>query len=165
MARDEPVGGVNERRQPESPKQAAERASQPDLGDEGHACPAVARNQCAVAEDEPPALVALVLRHGREQTAGLLIGKREQGHLIASVEPGDDPRRPAAEPSATGIEQNRARKAGARRSGGVHGLCHQTTMHDRSLCRRTWGSPGIVAVKRFAEPDELHSPSRPHGRG
>jgi hypothetical protein len=77
MARDELVGRVDEPRQSEGTKNAAERAGQPDLGEERHAPSAVAGNQCAVAKDEPPTLAALVLGHGREQRAGLLIGERE----------------------------------------------------------------------------------------
>jgi hypothetical protein len=123
MAGYELVQRVHERRRSDGFQYQAERPGQPDLGEERHAPSAVAGNRCAVAEDEPPTLAALFLGHGREETTGLLIGEREQSQLFASVEPGDDPRRPAAKPSATGIEQNRTRKAGDRRCSGVHVLC------------------------------------------
>jgi hypothetical protein len=125
MASYEPVQRVREWRRSDGSQHPAERAGQPDLDEERHAPSAVAGNQCAVTEDEPPALAALVFGHGRKQKARVVIGEREQGQLIASVEPGDEPRRPAAKPSATGIEQNRARKGGGRRSG-VHVLCHSS---------------------------------------
>jgi hypothetical protein len=77
MARDEPVECVDEPRHSEGTKEAAERAGQTDLDEERQSTSAVAGNQCAVAEDEPPTFAALVLGHGREQRAGLLIGERE----------------------------------------------------------------------------------------
>ena len=79
MAGCELVERVHERRRSNGEQHAAERTGQADLGEERHAPSAVAGNQCAVAKDEPPTLAALFLRHGREQTAGLLVGEREQG--------------------------------------------------------------------------------------
>jgi len=79
MASYEPVQRVHQRRRSDGSQHAAERAGQPDLDEERHAPSAVAGDQRAVAENEPPTLTALVLGHGREQRAGLLIGEREQG--------------------------------------------------------------------------------------
>ena len=37
---------------------------------------------------------------------GFIIGERKQSQFFTSIKRGDDPRRPTAEPSAAGIEQN-----------------------------------------------------------
>lgn len=100
MARHDPVQGVHQPRRSHGSQHSAERAGQPDLGKERHAPSAVARNECAVAEDEPPTLATLVLGHGREQLAGFLFRQRKQRQLFVPVERGDDPRRPTAELSA-----------------------------------------------------------------
>jgi len=109
---DDLVQGVHDWSCSEGAQHASERAGQPDFGKESHASSAVAGNGRAIAENEPPTVVARVLRNEGEQTVGLLIGKREQGQLFVSVKRGDDPRRPAAESSAAGIEQNWSRKWG-----------------------------------------------------
>jgi hypothetical protein len=61
-----------------------------------------------------------VLRHRSEQAPRFLIGERKQCKLLASVQRGDDPRRPTAEPSAAGIEQHRAREGIGGHYAGVH---------------------------------------------
>lgn len=104
----QPVKQVDERRQSERAKGAAERSGELDLGKEHDAPTPVARDWRAIAEYEPPTFAAPILRHRGEQAPGLLIGERKQCQFLASVERGDDPRRPTAEPSAAGIEQNRA---------------------------------------------------------
>jgi hypothetical protein len=105
---------VDERRQPQGAKKAPERTGQADLGEEPDSSALVAGNEGAVAEDEPPTLAARFLRNVAEQTAGFLVREREQCQLLATIERGDDPRRPAAEVSAAGIEHDRARKAAGR---------------------------------------------------
>jgi hypothetical protein len=116
--RHESVERVHERSRPQGTEDPGQGTSQADFGKERHAPAAVAGNQCAVPEDDPPTLAPLFVRHGGKQTAGRRIGEREQGQLLAPVEPDDDPRRPAAERSSVGIEQDRARKSWA------HVLCH-----------------------------------------
>jgi len=44
----------------------------------------------------------------------LVVVEREQRELLAAVDDGDDTRRPAAEPSAAGIQQNRTGKPDCR---------------------------------------------------
>ena len=104
-------------------KQSAELSGQPDLGKERGAPSAVAGDGCAIAEDEPPAFVALLLGNFGEQTVCLPISERQQGQFVVSVDGGDDPRRPTAQPSATGIEENRPRE-GELRGDTRHVLCH-----------------------------------------
>ncbi len=67
------------------------------------------------ASDEPPTFATSFLGDQREQAAGLLIRERKQREVLAPVKRGDDPRRPTAESSAAGVEQNRTRelKAGS----------------------------------------------------
>ena len=106
----EPVKHVDERRQSERAKDASEGSGELDLGKEHEAPTSVARDWGTIAEYEPPAFAAPFLRHRSEQDPGLLIGERKQCQFFASVERGDDPRRPTAEPSAAGIEQDRPRQ-------------------------------------------------------
>jgi hypothetical protein len=109
MARNNPVQRVHERRRSHRPQGSAERAGHPDFGKEGNAPAAVAGKQ-GVGKREPPALPACLLRHGREQTAGFLVGQPEQCQLFVPVERGDDPRRPPTEPSASLVQQDWARE-------------------------------------------------------
>jgi hypothetical protein len=118
----EPVKHVDERRQSERAKDASEGSGELDLGKEHEAPTSVARDWGTIAEYEPPAFAAPFLRHRSEQAPGLLIGERKQCQFFASVERGDDPRRPTAEPSAAGIEQDRARQVRGGRYARAHVL-------------------------------------------
>ncbi len=93
----------------------AERSSELDSGKEHYACAPVSRHRCAIAENEPPTFATSFLGDRCEQEAGLLIRERKQRQFLTSVKRGDDPRRPTAESSAAGVEQNRTRelKAGS----------------------------------------------------
>jgi hypothetical protein len=122
-------------------KQSPKRACQPDLDEEGHAAATVARNRRSVSTDEPPALVARRPGHRREQASGLLGVDWEQGKLLAAVERGDDTRRPTAEPSAPGIEQNRARKAS-----GVRHLWLQALRHSEEPMRASLLGDAVCCV-------------------
>ncbi len=124
MASHEPVERVDEWRQSEPAKQLAERPGQLDLGEERYPATAVARDQRAIAEHEPPTFVACLLGDCREQPAGRLVRERKQCQFLASVECGDDPRRPATELSAAGIEQDRPRQGRGRCYIAVRALCH-----------------------------------------
>jgi hypothetical protein len=97
----------------ECPQRASQRPGQADLPEERDASSCVTGNRRPVAKDEPPAFVPRVFGHGPEQTIGLLVGERQQRQLFASIEPGDDPRRPPTELSGAGVEQNRTRQPGA----------------------------------------------------
>lgn len=110
MARHDPVQRVHQPRRSHDPQGSAERAGQPDLGQEGNAPTDVPGKQAPVGKEEPPALAARILGHGREHAAGFLVGQREQRQLFVPVDHGDDPRRPPAELSAPRIEQHRARE-------------------------------------------------------
>jgi hypothetical protein len=106
----EPIERVEERRGVQRPEHVSRGLGQPDLREERDAATGVAGNRCPVAEHEPPAFVPRLFGHTCEQAAGLFIGERQKRQLFVSVEPGDDTRRPPAELSGAGIEQNRARK-------------------------------------------------------
>jgi hypothetical protein len=84
----------------------------------------VSRDCRPIAEHEPPTFPACLLRDGCQQATGLLIREWKQGQFFASINPGDDPRRPAAEPSAAGIEKDRAPKPKRRRYIRVHVFHH-----------------------------------------
>jgi hypothetical protein len=102
---------VDEHRGVDRSERASQRPGQPDFDEERHAATVVAGNQRPVREGEPPALVPRFPGYAGEQPAGLVVRERQQSQFFASVEPGDDTRRPPAELSGAGIEQNRARQA------------------------------------------------------
>ena len=109
------VERVDERRGVQRSDYASQRPGQPHLGEDRDSASGVAGNGRSVAEDEPPAFVPRLLGYASEQATGLSIGERQQSQLFESVEPGDDTRRPPAELSGAGIEQNRSREARDRR--------------------------------------------------
>lgn len=127
------VERVHERRRLDRAQYKAERAGQPDLGEECDAPTGVAGKQGPVAEDEPPALTARLLGYGREQTARFLVSEREQRQRFVPVDRGDDPRRPPAELSATRIEQNWAREARPWRDTRIWG--HRASLRRRPAAR------------------------------
>jgi hypothetical protein len=108
VAGDELVESVEEPRGAEGPQNASERSRRPHFEEERDAASGIARNGRPVSEDQPPTLVARVFGHGSKQTIGLLVGERQQRQLFASIEPGDDTRRPPTELSAAGVEKDRA---------------------------------------------------------
>jgi hypothetical protein len=103
------VEGVDERGGAERSERPLQRPRQPDLGEERHAATRVAGDGRPVAKDQPPAFVARFLGHVSEEAAGCFVGQRQQSELFSPVEPGDDTRRPPAELSGAGIEQDRTR--------------------------------------------------------
>jgi hypothetical protein len=117
---------VDDWRQSKRRQDTAERSGELDLSKEQHAPTPIARDRRAITEYKPPAFTAPFLWHRGEQAARLVIRERKQCEFLAPVKRGDDPRRPTAEPSAAGIEQNRAREemgghyAGARVLGHFH---------------------------------------------
>ncbi len=139
-----------------------------DLGKEHEGPTSVARDCGTIAEYEPPAFAAPFLRHRSEQAPGLLIGERKQCQFFASVERGDDPRRPTAEPSAAGIEQDRARQVRGGRYARAHVLrpVRRKTMprtclwikHDESLRHQILYEPAptrtdsMCLTQRFPSP-------------
>jgi hypothetical protein len=118
------VERVDERRQPKPAKQVSEGPRQLQLGEEHDPSALVTGNRRSVAEDEPPALAASFLGDGGEQLFGLVVSERKQGQLLAAVERGDDPRRPAAELSAARVEQGGALKKVGHRDPGVRVTRH-----------------------------------------
>jgi len=136
MASHELVHRVNECGCAERSQHAAQQARQAELGELRDAASAVARNGLAIAEDEPPAFAARILGNRCEQAVGPLLAERKQGQLLVPVKSGDDPRRPATQPSATGAQQDRAWKAGGRDDVSVDVL-----RHSDSLRRERFGAP------------------------
>jgi hypothetical protein len=66
-----------------------------------------------VGEHEAPAGEPLPLGKRRDQVRGSLVAEAEIRQLVVAIERGDDPRRPAAEASVVGVEEDRT-KRGAR---------------------------------------------------
>jgi hypothetical protein len=124
VASHELVQPVEERRGAERSQRGAQRPGQAELEEQRDAASAVAGNEGAIAEDEPPTLVPRLLGNRCEQRVGLVICERKQRKLFVPVDPGDDTRRPAAELSTAGVEENRARNARDRRRAGAPVLCH-----------------------------------------
>ncbi len=126
------VKHVDERRQSERAQDAAEWSGKLELGEQHDAPTPVARDWRPIAEDEPPTFSAPFLRHRGEQVPGLLIGERKQCQLFTSIKRGDEPRRPTAEPSAAGIEQNGPPEVRDARYARAHAL---STLSGRTLPR------------------------------
>ena len=115
----------------------AERSGEVDLSKEHQASTPVARDWRAIAEYEPPTLAPPFIWQRSEQAPRLLFRERKQCEFLASVECDDDPRRPTAEPSAAGIEQNRAREAMRVHEAGIQVLGHfQKTMPRTRSCSK-----------------------------
>jgi hypothetical protein len=74
----------------------------------GHPSPddAVTQDR-AVAPHEAPAVEALVLRQVSEEVARNWIVERDERQTLRAVEADDDTRRPAAEPSAGVVQEDR----------------------------------------------------------
>ena len=108
MASDQLVKRVHDCAGVEGSQHTAEPAGQAQPGEELHAPSAIAWNRCSVTQHQPPAVASLLIGDQGEQTIGLSIGETQQREFLAPVEGGDDPRRPAAEPSPARIQQNRA---------------------------------------------------------
>jgi hypothetical protein len=104
------VERVDDRRGVECSEHASDRPREPDLGEQRYAASGVTGNRRPVAKDQPPALVPRLFGHVCEQAARLFICERKERQLFVSVESGDDTRRPSAELSGAGVEQNRARQ-------------------------------------------------------
>ncbi len=107
---DEPVEPVNEPRESERAQAAAKGSCELDLGEHQDTRPSISSNWRAITQHEPPTFLASVVRHRDQQKAGLHIGERQECEGLAPIERGDDPRRPAAKPSATSVEKNRTRQ-------------------------------------------------------
>src|SRR5919106_5517468 len=81
------------------------------------------------------AVVALALGDAGEHALRLRVAEREENELLASVDPGDGPRRPTTKPSAAGIEQDRARQGDLPAETRDRLVCHSrdyATAADRS---------------------------------
>jgi hypothetical protein len=107
------VYSVDEPIESEPTKSAPDRSSERDLDKQRNGATPITSDWCAIPADEPPTLLPSFFWHRGEQAPRLLIGERKKCERLPAVERGDDPRRPTAEPSAAGIEQNRAREIGS----------------------------------------------------
>ena len=77
MTGDELVERVDGRHQVERSKGSYDGPGQPDLREERDTAPGIPGNQCPVAQDEPPTLVARFLGDVCKQTRGVHVSKRE----------------------------------------------------------------------------------------
>jgi hypothetical protein len=142
IAGDELVETIDDDRSVKRSQQASEGSSEPDLGEERHTSSRVAGHRNAVAEHKPPTLTARFLGHGGKEAVGFGIVERKEGQLLASVERGDDTRRPAAEPSAARVEQDGSWLTRAR--GVVHPVI-PSVLRVRRFSRRTSWSRSVRA--------------------
>jgi hypothetical protein len=120
VARHESVDRVDGGTQAEDAERDADPTRRPQLCEERDASAVVARDRRAVGQDEPPAVAAAVRRDRSEQALGLGVLERQEGERSMPVDAGDEPRRPAAEPSAARVQQHRAREHVRRRRFGAH---------------------------------------------
>jgi hypothetical protein len=96
----------------EHPQRASEGSRERNLDQERDAAASVTGEKGAVRANQPPAFLPFVVWHRGEQPRRLGIGERKECERVFSIERGDDPRRPTAEPSTATIEQRRAHHGG-----------------------------------------------------
>jgi putative membrane protein len=113
LTRHHSVRGAQGALEPKRACEAAERPERPNgleqpdgRGAAGHHPP--------IGFDEVPAGEPLLLGERLEERFGAGVAHGKQRESPAPVEPGDDPRRPAAEPSVAVVEENGATKLGSR---------------------------------------------------
>jgi hypothetical protein len=111
VAGGELVEFIDEPRRSDHAKEPSQRPAKSQLREENDTATRVARHECSVRQDEPPTVVPPLFRHVGEQSSSGVVGEREQGQLIPTIEPRDDTRREPAEPSGSRVEKNRAWKA------------------------------------------------------
>jgi hypothetical protein len=104
MAGDEAVPTIENRLRRE-PQETRERLRQAERLQELPA-PGATAHCGSIREYEPPAGLAFHGRHRVQQLPRLRVVQREERELLAAVEPGDDPRRPAAEASLGVVQQD-----------------------------------------------------------
>lgn len=161
MACDHAVERVDGRRQPERAKQKAERACQAKLGEQHDAAATVAGDRSAVAQDEPPALAPLLLGYPGKQLRGRVVGQREQCKLLSAVDRGDDPRRPAAEPSAAVVEHH---WAGVRHGRNLRGPAPQVPDPLRRAAGRVLSSRSARRARGRTRPPSARRRRAGYGR-
>jgi hypothetical protein len=72
---DRSLGSELLKRPPQPPRPA-------QLREEGHAAARIAWHECSVTQDEPPAILPLVLGHIREQRHSLGVCERQKRQLV-----------------------------------------------------------------------------------
>jgi hypothetical protein len=93
-----------------------------ELDEQEDAPASIARHRCAISEHEPPAFAASSWFDGRQQSVRFVVLERQQRELVVDIEPGDDPRRPAAQPTAAVVEHHEAADVSLHVA--VVGTCH-----------------------------------------
>jgi hypothetical protein len=128
--RQQRVHQIHERGQPECLKNSAERSSRLELEQKRNAPALNPRNECSVAQCQPPAFASLIFRDISKKANRYFICKREQSKLFTLVHLGDDPRRPSTESSSARVEQNGALQVSHR----VHVLLHAAANTVEVIC-------------------------------
>ncbi len=72
--------------------------------------PGAVAGEAPVREREAPGRVTLLVRKRGEQLRRSRVTEAEERELVLTIECGDDPRRPAAEPSLVVVEEDGARE-------------------------------------------------------
>ena len=90
----------------EDGKQAANPARHLDLLQESNAPTMPARDRDAIALYEPPGFCTLLFRDGSEQNGNQRISQGQESQIPPVIEPGDEPRRPTAEPSVIAEDEH-----------------------------------------------------------
>ena len=117
---EKPFEHVENGRESERTKQSAEWPGESNLGKECNASAPIACDKCAIPKHDPPTRAAPLFGNCREQTVGFRVCQRKQRQLLAAVDYGDDPRRPAADLSAAVVEHHGSPESP--RAGGACGI-------------------------------------------
>jgi putative membrane protein len=113
LTRHDPVRGAQRDLEPKGACEAAERPERPKGLEQPHGRRA-AGHHLPIGFDEVPAGEPVLLEERLEERRGPRVAHGKECESLASIEPGDDPRRPAAEPSVGVVQQNGATKLGRR---------------------------------------------------
>jgi putative membrane protein len=113
LTRHDPVRGAQGALEPKRACEATERPERTEALEQPHGRRA-AGHHAPIAFDEMPAGEAGLLGERLEERRGARVAHGKERELFAPVEPGDDPRRPAAEASVAVVEQHGATKLGSR---------------------------------------------------
>ena len=111
MSGDDAVHAIEDRRRNVC-ERARRRTRKRHQLQEAHDPGSVADNG-SVLEDEAPRCEELIVGEVGEESSGFGVGERKDRELLFGVEEDDDTRRPAAEASATVIQEDRPSNLGA----------------------------------------------------
>jgi hypothetical protein len=103
---EELVDCIDQAGKAEHAKESSKRARDANPLEDDDTATSVSGNESAIRKHQPPTLSSSLFRNRGEKALCLFVCQWKQCERGFAIEPGDDPRRPAAEPSRAGVEQD-----------------------------------------------------------